>query len=85
MVSTIIHQGTWKWPRTRSMATSKIVAQTPPTLIPNIAIPDSVRWILTKDGKFSANSAWQALRFLFLRFHGRKVFGSPTMYLVGPT
>ncbi|XP_058198571.1 uncharacterized protein LOC131314096 [Rhododendron vialii] len=44
------------------MATREIVARTPPTLIPNIAILDSVRWILTKDGKFSANSAWQALR-----------------------
>lgn len=44
------------------MITREIVAHTPYTLIPNITIPDSIRWTLTRDGKFSAKSAWQALR-----------------------
>ncbi|KAG5565583.1 hypothetical protein RHGRI_001484 [Rhododendron griersonianum] len=47
---------------TRSVVTREIVAQTPSTLVPNTTTSDSVHWTLTRDGQFSAISAWQALR-----------------------
>lgn len=58
-VASIIHQGSWKWPRLRNAVAREIIASTPSSLIPNTSVPDSVRWMLTGNGKFSA---WQAVR-----------------------
>ncbi|KAI8531703.1 hypothetical protein RHMOL_Rhmol11G0156500 [Rhododendron molle] len=61
-VSSIIHNGTWRWPRMRLPIVREIVASTDPNLIPYVDREDTVTWTLFENGSFSVRSAWQALR-----------------------
>lgn len=63
-VASIIHNGTWNWPRPRCVITREIAWNTDPNLVPYVSVdsvPDSVRWILGSSGVYTAKSAWQAL------------------------
>lgn len=60
-VSSIVHNGNRHWPRQRNRAIMKIIRNTPPTFRPNPEIDDSMIWIPTSNGKFSAKSALEAL------------------------
>lgn len=53
-VSSIIHQGSWRWPRTKKNPSIKsIIAHTPVDFLPNVnCTPDSVVWNLIRNGLF---------------------------------
>src|SRR5450432_1701963 len=44
-VSSIIHNGQWRWQRARNCVIRNIIAETPATLIPVCDIEDSVVWL----------------------------------------
>lgn len=59
-VSSIIHQGQWKWPRSKNRITQSIIHQTPATLHPDCTTEDLVVWLPSSNGFYSARSAWEA-------------------------
>ncbi|KAI8531931.1 hypothetical protein RHMOL_Rhmol11G0174500 [Rhododendron molle] len=61
-VCSIIHNGSWRWHRSRSAIVRDIIANIDPTLLPHPANEDSVIWTLSPTGSYSAKSAWEALR-----------------------
>ncbi|KAI8560676.1 hypothetical protein RHMOL_Rhmol04G0275900 [Rhododendron molle] len=61
-VDSIIDQGFWKWPRQRNRFIMEIIRETPIDFFPNPSSSDKVVWTLTKDGIFTAKSAWEACR-----------------------
>lgn len=61
-VSSIIDEGVRKWPRQRNRAIMEIMRETPDGFLPSPSARDTVIWTLTADGKYSANSAWEACR-----------------------
>lgn len=68
-VSSIIHHGSWRWPRSRHPIIIEIIANTDPNLIPHVDNKDSVIWTLNASGSFSIKSAWQDLRSEGLEVH----------------
>lgn len=63
-VSSIIHQGVWKWPRVRSPIIQNIIEHTPTTFLPSVDSLDSFVWNLNGRGVFTIKSAWNALRLV---------------------
>ncbi|XP_058207798.1 uncharacterized protein LOC131320907 [Rhododendron vialii] len=60
-VSSIVHNGDWKWPRQRNRVTQTIMSQTPPNFKPVCGKEDSVVWLPHPTG-YSVHSAWEAIR-----------------------
>ncbi|KAI8567999.1 hypothetical protein RHMOL_Rhmol02G0164200 [Rhododendron molle] len=65
-VSSIIHNGAWQWPRPRSAITKEIVSNFDPSLIPNVSVPDCVRWTLCKYGFSHHVPRWAFIEWLAL-------------------
>ncbi|XP_058216740.1 uncharacterized protein LOC131327608 [Rhododendron vialii] len=63
-VSSIIHDGVWRWPRQRNRATQFIIEHTPADFKPICDRLDSVVWIPHLAG-FTVSSAWEAIRLKF--------------------
>lgn len=60
-VDTIIDQGVWRWPRSRSLITREIINHTPSFFVPITDQSDSVIWTLHPSGCFTSLSAWNGL------------------------
>ena len=60
-VSSIIDNGSWKWPRQRNSTILHIMAHTP-TFLPDVNQSDRVIWTPATNGLFSVKSAWNASR-----------------------
>lgn len=77
IVSSIIYQGQWRWPRARNRIIKFIINQTPATLHPDSATEDLVVWLPSSNGVYIARSAWEAVRTKFpVQFSlGQKLFG----------
>ncbi|KAI8021091.1 hypothetical protein LOK49_LG03G01535 [Camellia lanceoleosa] len=60
-VDSIIHNGTWNWPRIRNRAIQPVITHTLLSLKPNV-VEDSMTWVPATNGDFSVKSAWNANR-----------------------
>lgn len=61
-VSSIIVQGNWCWLNQRNRVIQHIMRLTPTDFIPSPSNCDRMIWTLSKDGKFSVKTAWEAIR-----------------------
>ncbi|KAI8527725.1 hypothetical protein RHMOL_Rhmol12G0096800 [Rhododendron molle] len=61
-VSSLIHNGGWKWPRGRNRIMREVKDFTPEGFLPDVFVEDSVIWIPSKNGIFSMKSAWNTIR-----------------------
>lgn len=61
-VSSLIRNGTWKWPRGCSRITQEIKDNTPEGFLPVVTEDDSMIWSPSNSGIFTMKSAWAAIR-----------------------
>ena len=61
-VSTIIHEGSWRWPLANSTELMALKDETASlTFLPNDG-SDTIKWLLSSSGRFSVCSAWDLVR-----------------------
>lgn len=61
-LNSIITNGSWFWPRSRSRVINEVKEGIPSSLVPNSAHKDSALWTLHPSGKLSLKLAWQGFR-----------------------
>lgn len=61
-VSSIISNGTWRWPKARTIQTLHIIENTPVNFLPRDDSEDLVIWLPSSNGHYSTRSTWKALR-----------------------
>lgn len=61
-VSSLIHNGTWKWPRGRRRITQEIKDNTPEGFLPVVIEDDSMIWCPSNSSIFTMKSVWAAIR-----------------------
>ncbi|XP_028073922.1 uncharacterized protein LOC114276328 [Camellia sinensis] len=82
-VSSIIFDGSWKWPIPSSWEIREWISSTPPALYPSNSL-DTPLWSLNADGVFSIQSTWDYWRDKGPKVSWSKmIWGSPLIPRVG--